>query len=84
MVRRVALLRYDAHAVVLRSGSTEQNTGSGTAQQNSTSGGASSSQTQILGKVTSIIGNEVELAVGTQSDSQSSSKLTLTGETKRC
>ena len=45
-------------------------------------GSGSSSQTQILGKVTSIIGNEVVLAIGTQSSNTSSSELTLTGESK--
>ena len=54
----------------------------GVPQQGGTLGGTSSSQDQILGTVTSIIGNEVELAVGTQSSDQSSSKLTATGETK--
>jgi hypothetical protein len=70
-----------------QSGVTSQSAGDstqngGVPQQGGTSGGMSSSQTQILGTVTSIIGNEVELAVGTQSNDQSSSKLTATGETK--
>lgn len=54
--------------------------GAGQAQPSGIQTGDSSSQTQILGKVKSIVGNEVELAIGTQSSA--SSALTLTGETK--
>ena len=45
-------------------------------------GGGASGQTQILGKVTSIIGNEVVLAIGTQASKTSTSELALTGESK--
>lgn len=66
--------------------SGRQNKGSGSGESGwSAGGGGASGQTQILGKVTSIVGNEVTLAVGTQSGSDSSatsSGLTLTGESK--
>ena len=44
---------------------------------------SSSDETAILGKVTSIVGNEVVLAIGTQpaNTTVSSSELTMTGET---
>jgi len=50
--------------------------------ENSQPASGTSQSNQILGKVTSIVGNEVTLALGTQSDSSDSSSLTLTGETK--
>lgn len=69
-----------------RGGSRSSESSLGTSTENaqgSTAGGASSSgQTQILGKVTSIIGNEVVLSIGTQASEKTSSALTLTGENK--